>query len=108
MTIRENDQTAQNGVEDFAHDIRGTIGDIIEDLRTADILLNNKKVRLPKHRITGAEIKSAAIEQGVPIQADFLLWWERGGGREQQVGDHTTILVLDGARFTAIGGDDNS
>lgn len=95
--------------EDIVHDARGVIGDIIEDLRTSDIIINEvHKVRLPKHLITGAEIKQVAIEQGVPIQPDFLLTLERAGGREKQIGDDERILTLDGMKFTAIAGDDNS
>lgn len=95
--------------EDIVHDARGVIGDIIDDLRTSDIIINEvHKVRLPKHLITGAEIKQVAIEQGVPIQPDFLLTLERAGGREKQIGDDERILTLDGMKFTAIAGDDNS
>jgi len=94
---------------DLAHDARGVIGDIIEDLRTSDVIVNEvHKVRLPRHIITGAEIKQAAIAQGVPIQPDFLLTEERAGGREKQVGDNEKILTVDGMKFTAIAGDDNS
>lgn len=94
---------------DLLHDARGVIGDIIEDLRTSDVVINEvHKVRLPKHIITGAEIKRTAIDQGVPIQADFLLTLERAGGREKQIGDDERIVTVDGMRFTAIAGDDNS
>jgi pyrrolidone-carboxylate peptidase len=100
----QNDTTA-----DLLHDAHGVIDDVIEDLRTSDVVINEvHKVRLPKHIITGAEIKQAAIEQGVPIQPDFLLTLERAGGREKQIGDTEKILTVDGMRFTAIAGDDNS
>jgi hypothetical protein len=101
--------TSENSAEDLFHDARGVIGDIIDDLRTSDIIVNEKyKVRLPKHIITGAEIKQAAIAQGVPIQPDFVLTLERAGGREKQIGDEERIVTVDGMKFTAIGGDDNS
>tara|TARA_R110002020_G_scaffold18619_2_gene64753 strand:- start:966 stop:1277 length:312 start_codon:yes stop_codon:yes gene_type:complete len=95
--------------EDTLHDARGLIGDIIEDIRTSDIIMNEvHKVRLPKHLITGAEIKQVAIAHGVPIQPDFLLTLERAGGREKQIGDDERIVTVDGMKFTAIAGDDNS
>ncbi|WP_141215226.1 MULTISPECIES: hypothetical protein [unclassified Rhodococcus (in: high G+C Gram-positive bacteria)] len=102
--------TSQNNTtEDLLHDVRGIVDDIVEDLRTSDVIINEvHKVRLPKHIITGAEIKRAAIEAGVPIQPDFLLTLERDGGREKQIGDNEKIFTVDGMKFTAISGDDNS
>lgn len=94
---------------DLLHDARGAVDDFIDDLRTSDVTVNEvHRVRLPKHRITGAKIKQAAIAQGVPIQPDFLLYRERAHGQEVQVGDHEKILTVDGMKFTAITGDDNS
>jgi len=94
---------------DLAHDARGVIGDFIEDLKTSDVIINEvHKVRLPQHVITGAEIKQVAIASGVPIQADFVLTLERSGGREKQIGDDEKIITVDGMKFTAIAGDDNS
>lgn len=101
--------TQKDTPADLVHNARGLIGDIIEDLRTSDVIINEvHKVRLPRHIITGAAIKQAAIEQGVPIQPDFLLTLERAGGREKQVGDDEKIVTVDGMKFTAIAGDDNS
>lgn len=94
---------------DLLHDVHDAVDDIIDDLRTSDVIVNEvHRVRLPKHRITGAEIKRTAIEQGVPIQPDFLLMLERANGHDKQVGDNEKILTVDGMKFTAITGDDNS
>lgn len=94
---------------DLVHDVRGAVDDIIDDLRTSDVIINEvHRVRLPKHRVTGAEIKQSAIEQGAPIQFDFLLYVERAHGQEDQIGDHEKIVTFDGMKFTAITGDDNS
>jgi len=38
-----------------------------------EIQVNNRAVELPDHKVTGLEIKRAAIEQGVPIEQDFVL-----------------------------------
>jgi pyrrolidone-carboxylate peptidase len=95
--------------EDITPDARRGIPDFVEDLRTSDITINEvHQVRLPKHLVTGAEIKQVAIEQGVPIQPDFLLTLEQAGGREKQIGDDERIRTRDGMKFTAIAGDDNS
>ena len=101
--------TQKDTPADLLHDARGLIGDIIEDLRTSDVIINEvHKVRLPRHIVTGSEIKRVAIEQDVPIQPDFVLTLERAGGREKQVGDDEKIITVDGMKFTAIAGDDNS
>ena len=57
---------------------------------------------------TGAEIKTAAINQGVPIQPDFVLSEVLPNGRQKIVGDDRTVNVKDGDEFWAIPGDDNS
>lgn len=76
--------------------------------RVTEITVNNRPVRLPDDRVSGLEIKEAAIAQGVSIQLDFVLSMrlERGGSRI--VGDTDEIKVQDHARFTAVAGDDNS
>lgn len=72
------------------------------------VTVNNRPVRLTGDRVTGLEIKQAAIAQGVAIQLDFVLSMrlERGGSRI--VGDTDQVKVEDHARFTAVAGDDNS
>lgn len=80
----------------------------LEDVHTSDVMINNHAVRLPKRRLSGAEIKAAAIAQGVQIDAGFQLWWEKGNGHEEQVSDTDTITTKDGQNFTAVAPDDNS
>lgn len=57
---------------------------------------------------TGLSLKQAAIEQKVPIQLDFVLSIELGGGRTELIGDTDHIKVKKGDRFLAIPNDDNS
>lgn len=73
-----------------------------------EVIVNEKPVRLAGRSQTGLSIKQAAIEQHVPIQLDFVLSIERGGGRTELVGDNQEIEVHQGERFLAIPNDDNS
>jgi hypothetical protein len=72
------------------------------------VTVNGHDVRLPDREVTGAEIKAAAIAQGVAIQLNFILQRELPNGREQIVGDADRIKIRPHDRFTAIAPDDNS
>ena len=72
------------------------------------ISVNERPVTVEGPRITGREIKMAAIAQGVPIQADFVLTEERPHGPGRVIGDDDVVTVHPGSRFTAIAPDDNS
>lgn len=73
-----------------------------------DVQLNNRSVRLPDHRVTGLEIKQAAIAQGVSIELDFVLSELREHRPAQVIGDADVVTVTKHSRFTAVAGDDNS
>jgi len=72
------------------------------------IHVNDKPVLLHERRLTGMDIKQAAITQGVPIQANFVLMKDLGGGRTEVVGDHDKVTVNKESRFVAVHADDNS
>lgn len=72
------------------------------------VLVNGQKVLLDQHEATGAEIKTAAIAAGVPIQPDFVLSEVLPSGKQKIVPDDKKIHVKDGDEFWAIPGDDNS
>jgi hypothetical protein len=73
------------------------------------VTVNEQPVTLPRHRVTGLEIKEAAIAQGVEIKLDFILVEEAHGGHEAEViGDADTVEVNKHSKFTANDGDDNS
>lgn len=79
--------------------------------KTKVVVTMNRKyqVTLPTHRVTGREVKQAAIDQGVPIQIDFLLTMEaHEGAPARSVGDDETVTVTKNTVFTANDGDDNS
>lgn len=71
------------------------------------IHVNELPVRTPQ-RVTGLEIKQAAISQGVPIQADFVLSEELSDHKTKIVGDQDVVHVNEHSRFVAVAPDDNS
>lgn len=73
------------------------------------VAVNKKPVTLPSHRVTGLEIKRAAIAQGVAIEEDFLLTLEAHDGEPAKtIDDDETITVTKNSVFTANDGDDDS
>jgi hypothetical protein len=72
------------------------------------ITVNEQPVKLEGHRATGAEIKAAAITQGVHIQPNFVLQEELPNGTSRIVGDSDEVHLREHLRFTAIAPDDNS
>lgn len=76
---------------------------------TVTVKVNQKSVLLEDHRVTGLEVKQAAINQGVQIEVDFLLTLEaRGGQPARIIRDDETITVTKHSEFTANDGDDDS
>lgn len=76
--------------------------------QTVEIHVNDRPVRVVRPRVTGLEIKEAAIAQGVPIQLDFVLSEELGERRTRVIGDRDAVTVNKESRFLAIPNDDNS
>jgi hypothetical protein len=76
--------------------------------RDVTVLVNEKPVALDGKKQTGLSIKEAAIAQGIPIQLDFILSIELGGGKTKLIGDDDRIEVHPHDRFLAIPNDDNS
>jgi hypothetical protein len=72
------------------------------------VSVNEQPVKLEGHRATGAEIKAAAIAQGVQIQPNFMLQEELPNGTSRIVSDNDEVHLREHLRFTAIAPDDNS
>ena len=72
------------------------------------ITVNEQPVTLASRTATGAEIKAAAVSQGVAIQPNFVLQEELPNGTSRIVGDTDEIHWRAHLRFTAIAPDDNS
>lgn len=75
---------------------------------TVTVFVNEQPVKLHGHTATGAQIKAAAIEQGVHIQPNFVLQEELPNGTSRIVGDNDPVHLREHLRFTAILPDDNS
>ncbi len=76
--------------------------------KEARITVNGQFVVVPKEKLTGLEIKEAAIQAGVPIQVDFVLSEVRPSGEQKIIPDDREIPLKTGDEFWAIPGDDNS
>lgn len=72
------------------------------------VTVNNKPVTVTGPKITGMQIKEAAIAQGVQIELDFLLSEELPSGETRIVGDTDVVTINKHSKFTAVAGDDNS
>lgn len=75
---------------------------------TFTVSVNEQPVDLLRHIATGREIKTAAIEQGVRIQPNFVLQEELPNGTSRIIGDQDEVHWRAHLRFTALAPDDNS
>lgn len=73
-----------------------------------EITVNKQPVIIPGPRVTGLQIKEAAIAQGVAIQLSFQLSEELSDRQRRIVGDNDVVTVHKGSKFFAVAGDDNS
>jgi hypothetical protein len=76
--------------------------------RTITITVNEHPVQVTERELTGREIKQAAIDQGVAIGLDFVLYEHLGQHRTRIVGDDEAVRVNRKSRFEALANDDNS
>jgi hypothetical protein len=76
--------------------------------RSVTVTVNEQPVRLEGKAVTGAQIKSAAIVQGVILQQNFVLQEELPNGTSLVIGDNDMVHLRPHLRFTAIAPDDNS
>lgn len=72
-----------------------------EHRRLVVVHVNNRPARLDGHRKTGLQIKEAAIEQGVDIRLDYILYEEIEHDRTKHIRDHEVLEVTDSTRFLA-------
>jgi hypothetical protein len=79
-----------------------------EKKHTVVVTVNEQPVKLHGEKATGAQIKAAAIAQGVQIQQNFVLQEELPNGKSRVVGDNDEVHLREHLRFTAIAPDDNS
>lgn len=75
---------------------------------TVQVTVNGDPVELPQGKVTGLEVKEAAIAQRVPdIALDFQLSIKRGDSYDV-VGDTDEVEAHRGEEFLAVAPDDNS
>ena len=73
------------------------------------IKVNNNKVTVEKRRMSGLEIKQAAIAQGVNIKVGFVLYpLDKDGNLGAAIPDDKVILLRDCDAFRCVDADDNS
>jgi hypothetical protein len=90
-----------DAAEDSAHAAEKKEHDVV-------VHVNEQPVTLEHRKDTGLAIKTAAIEQGVQIEEDFILVEELKHGRTRVIGDEDLVEVTPHSRFTANSGDDNA
>lgn len=76
--------------------------------REARVTVNGQFVVLTSRKVTGLQIKEAAIAAGVRILLDFVLSEVRPSGEQKIISDDREVTVKSGDEFWAIPGDDNS
>ncbi len=70
--------------------------------RDVTVHVNTKAINLPSHKVTGEEIKKAAVDQGIEIQLDFELTEEAHGEHPARtIKDDEEITVNDQSAFLA-------
>lgn len=84
------------------------VKDVDKKSKEVTVEVNSNPVTLTEKKLTGREIKLAAILQGQQIQEDFVLQLERPNGEFDAIGDDQEVNVHKGMSFTAIAPDDNS
>ena len=72
------------------------------------LTVNEQPVHMQVKSAMGMEIKTAAINQGVAIQQNFVLQEELPNGTSRIIGDSDEVRLREHLRFTAIAPDDNS
>lgn len=73
------------------------------------IKVNKKPVTVAKRRLTGLEIKQAAIDQGVNIKASFVLYeMKQDGDMGPAIPDDKKVTLHDCDEFRCVAPDDNS
>jgi hypothetical protein len=82
--------------------------DTAEKVKVVTIQVNNQPVTFQQTEVTGLQIKQAAINQGVAIQADFQLFEKQGEGKLTLIPDNKTIKIHEREEFRATAPDDNS
>jgi Multiubiquitin len=77
-------------------------------LNSFNITVNRKPVAMSDHRVTGLQVKQAAIVAGVDIELDFQLSIRRSNGKLEVIDDDEKVAIDKDTHFRAVAPDDNS
>jgi hypothetical protein len=75
--------------------------------RGVTVKVNTRPVHFTRWVVTGLEIKTTAISQGLPIKEDFVLYLKRDGDLKT-IGDTDKVRLEECETFTCLAPDDNS
>jgi len=92
----------------LAEDVERLEHDLAEHAHGVTVEVNRTKIILATHRITGLELKQAAIDQGATLEIDFQLWRITGEHSRVQVPNDEELELHDGECFAANAPDDNA
>jgi len=85
------------------------MADEAKKVKKIEIKVNNNPVVMDEKKVTGLEIKQAAVNQGVDIQIDFHLSMEKENGGWRRIDNDTEVTLSEKHRvFRAVQGDENS
>lgn len=77
-------------------------------IKPVTVKVNNHPVTFQDHKTNGLEIKRSAIQQGVAIQEDFILFRVKGNGKLDPISDSESVTLNQNEEFRATAPDDNS
>ena len=106
--IKEDLMRVEEDERRLAEDVGRLEHDLNETEREISVEVNGTRVVFSNHRVTGLEIKRAAIEQGATLEIDFQLWRLEGQHKRVQIADNEEAELHEGERFAATTPDDNS
>ncbi len=118
--LKQKNEQAVLGVANGAN-VNGVAHSVINDdkghqnaqPKSVTVTVNEKPVTFPDHKATGAQIKAAAIGQGLPIEPDFTLYEVKGnsgqgGNKQRKVSDDEVVTLHPDQAFRAVTPDDQS
>lgn len=82
--------------------------ELAKEQKSVTVIPNERPVTFSEHKVTGLEIKRSAIQQGVAIQEDFVLFEVKDNSSLKQIRDCKTVNIHKGQLFRATAPDDNS
>ncbi len=107
--LRDFESPTDKPIDESEH-VRFEDGPVFRTRRgIVTVEVNTKPVKFKKRRVTGLVVKQTAIQQGVAIQLDFVLYRELpDGGLSSAIGNDQHITLHECEKFVCVAPDDNS